>query len=1063
MKKFLVFLVSLVVVVCVGLTTYYFMRNNEIITIKTKEIYCNAGDSIPLKSLGINIKNANISKKTKFNYNAGGEEVTKYIKYDEKLDSFVISQENAGEVVLVISTSNKKYADFTINVHIGNGSAQNPYYVFNEADLAKIGSIYRLDKSYILMNDIALTSEFQPIGYNDVATSWSGFSGTFDGQNHEISGLNLKDLDIDNAGFFSSINAGGTVKNLTLKNSKISGSYKNAGVLAGTVSGNVDKVVVKDATISNASANSFTGAFAGVQNTNQIIMSYAEDVEISIGSDLEQISGAVAGGFVGKVNQGTIQVSYVNNVDINSINTELLAGGFAGEYVVGNSTGSIQQSYANTTCGETNYGAFIGKISLTNDFNKEEANVLRYLIGNMAVVYGKSSQSSVVDSDVVKTYDSTFFKNMTYKDRDAFYEKDAAMYLIRGYKSAGDLIDANSYVYYALDTDNLIYWDTTYIWDVSDNSLPKLKMGSIYPTGPSGEYFRRDLLQKQLNSKNAFLELFNSDIEGQNIKFLCDLDLTEGWNPIAVSNTTIDGNNKTVKINLSNAKAGNLGLFSVIDNCTIKNLKIVVSGVSANATNAGALAGIIKSSADATSTIENVQVTFENFSTPVITNFGGIAGSIENTVVSGCSVAVKMNSNASVENAGGIVGVNNGTIKNTSVSGSVYGTSVVGGFVAKNNSTITSVSGEVTVNLNKNTSGAAVGGVAGMNNNVINDSNVSTEIRVTNAGSNTYIGGVAGSNYGTISNVNISGQSISTPDVSSTLYIGGVAGSNSGTIENVNNKISSVGTYHIGTKQYVGGVVAENSGSIRKVLTQSDLYGNYVAGIVENMNKSGATIDQVAVGKYNSTGKQLGENTIAGDKYLAGVVVDFKAGKITNIQCSSKIAGQSNSARSSLVALIFPYGATIKNATINSSIGGYGTKYRETWTDFASYSNKAEFGLANGETGDERFNIYKYDTYHGIMQSVVINSAKTGVSSAKAAMGAAFAWGKDYQDTADSSFVKTVNGFNDVSQFQGSFTFVCSISTVLGIKHEATKTLTFGIGTYWESNNGISLIFLRNM
>ncbi|MBR4998447.1 MAG: hypothetical protein IKY10_01075, partial [Clostridia bacterium] len=746
-----------------------------------------------------------------------------------------------------------------------------------------------------------------------------------------------------------------------------------------------------------------------------------------------------------------------------SINNELLAGGFIGEYVIGNETGSIQQSYSNTTCGDVNYGAFIGKISLTNDFNKEEANVLRYLIGNMAVVYGKSSQATVVDSDVVKNYDKTFFKNMTYKDRDAFYEKDAAMYLIRGYKSAGDLIDADSYIYYALDAENLIYWDTTYVWNVTDNALPKLKMGNIYPTGPSGEYFRRDLLQKQLNSKNAFLELFNSDIEGQNIKFLCDLDLTDSWNPIAVSNTTIDGNNKTVKINLASANAGNLGLFSVVDNCTIKNLKIVVTGVSANSTNAGALAGIIKSNGVSTSTIENVQVTYQSFDTPVITNFGGIAGTIENTVISGCSVAIKMNKNASVSNAGGIVAVNNGTIKNTIISGDVSGTAAVGGFVAKNNSTITSVSGGATVNFNKNSSDAAIGGVVGLNNGVVNASNVTTEIRISNVGANSYIGGIVGSNHGTIENVNVEGQSISTPDVSSTIYIGGVAGSNSGTIKNVNNKISSVGTYHIGTNQFVGGVVAVNSGSISKVLTQSDLYGNTVAGVVVSMNKAGATIEEVAVGKYNSNGKQLGENTIAGDKYLAGIVVDFKAGTIKNIQCSSNISGQANSTRSSLVALIFPYGATLKNATINSSLTGYGTRYRETWTDFASYTNKAEFGLSNGETGDERFNIYKYDTYHGIMQSVVINSAKSGVSGAKAAMGAAFAWGKDYQDTADSSFVKTVNGFNDVSQFQGSFTFVCSISTVLGIKHEATKTLTFEIGTHWESNNGISLIFLRNM
>jgi hypothetical protein len=97
------------------------------------------------------------------------------------------------------------------------------------------------------------------------------------------------------------------------------------------------------------------------------------------------------------------------------------------------------------------------------------------------------------------------------------------------------------------------------------------------------------------------------------------------------------------------------------------------------------------------------------------------------------------------------------------------------------------------------------------------------------------------------------------------------------------------------------------------------------------------------------------------------------------------------------------------------------------------------------------------------MQSVVINSAQTGVSSANAAMGSAFAWGKDYQDTADSSFIKVIDGFTDVSEFQGSFTFVCATSTLLGIKHKATKTLTFEIGTYWESNSGISLIFLKNM
>ena len=316
MKKFLTFLISIVVVVCVGLTTYYFMRNNEIITIKTKEIYCNAGDTISLKSLGIKMKNANISKKTKFNYNAGGDEVTEYIKYDAQLNSYVVANDKGGEVVLVISTSNKKYADFTINVHIGDGSTQNPYYIFNESDLSKIGSLYRLDKSYVLMNDISLTENFMPIGYNDVASSWSGFSGSFDGQNHTISGLNLTNVTCANAGLFSSINTSATVKNLTVNSANIVGDYQKIGVLAGQISGNVEKVIVKNSEITSTANNAYVGALAGVQDTNALKLSYAENVVINLGTDQTNVSDVVAGGLFGKVSESSIQACYTNNVEI---------------------------------------------------------------------------------------------------------------------------------------------------------------------------------------------------------------------------------------------------------------------------------------------------------------------------------------------------------------------------------------------------------------------------------------------------------------------------------------------------------------------------------------------------------------------------------------------------------------------------------------------------------------------------------------------------------------------------------------------------------------------------
>ena len=408
------------------------------------------------------------------------------------------------------------------------------------------------------------------------------------------------------------------------------------------------------------------------------------------------------------------------------------------------------------------------------------------------------------------------------------------------------------------------------------------------------------------------------------------------------------------------------------------------------------------------------------------------------------------------------VSKNDYTFNSENDSVTVNATSNAGGIVGTNKGTITNITATVDVNYNSTTSKALVGGVTADNSGTIDNIQLTTNITLKNAGETT-VGGVVASNSGKVSNVTVSGNNISVETASTSIIkIGGIVGFNSGTITNVANNIANVGTYKVGLNHYVGGVAHYNRGAISKVVVQSNLYGNNVSGVVAGMGVLEATIDQVVVGKYDATNKTLTQNEIKADKYVAGVAVEFNAGTITNVQAASKLVGETNSTRSSLVVLIFPRGATLKNATINSSFAGYGERYRETWTDFNAYNNKAEFGYENGSTGDERFNVYKYDAYHGIMQSVVINSANSGVSGAKAAMGAAFAFSKDYQDTNESSFIKVVDGFNDATQFQGSFTFVCATST-LGIKHEATKTLTFGLGSVWESNNGISLMFLNEI
>lgn len=1042
MKKFLIFLVSIVVVVCVGLTTFYFLKNDEIITIEAKEIYVNAGDTISLEELGISRKKAH--RKTTFNYNAGGEEVKSAISFDEKKGYYIVKGDVAGDIKLVITTSNEKYSQFTVMVHVGNGEKETPYYIFNETDLSKIGADYALNDHFKLMNNIVLSSSFKPIGYSEADARYEGFSGSFDGNSQTISALNLTDNAYANAGLFSSINAGATVSNLTITNSSISGEYTTAGILAGTIAGNVDRIAILKSTITNKKNDSATGALAGVVS-GSVKLAYAENITLNIGEE-NALTDVVVGGLFGKIDQTTVQASYVNNSTINiAENSTGKFGGFAGEFVIDTSKGSIQQSYANVESAEISFGAFLGGITKTAAFAGTENDVIKYLIGNAVVLNGK---------DIVTTanYDSALFTT--------FKNQAKSTYLVDSFSTAGEMaIEAdtdNGLVYYALNSLNVEYWDNEYIWETSNSDLPSLRFTKVDPIVPSGEYFRKDLQNNEINETTVkFEDVFASDVSNMKYTLLSDVTLTD-WTPVNLTNVTFDGGNKTITLALNNKKGENAGLFAKLDNCTIKNLNIVIADVTVNATNIGAVAGeILSSDANSNSSIENINVTFNSVGNVTATNFGGIVAVAEKTNIKDVNI-LALSTSANIANVGGAVAEikENTTINGVSVKATLSATEKVGGIGAINAGTISNVNNtEVVINYNSNKDAAKLGGITATNSGNIFNANATISININSANDSISVGGVVATNNGTIENVNIAGNGIAVVETDANVFIGAVVSENFGTISSIKNEMLSVGANHTGKNIKSAGVAYKNNGTISKVVTKSNVLGNYAAGVVVEMNSSSATIDQVVV-----------SNAIKGDKYVAGVVVDFKSGSITNIQATSAIEGLANSTRSSLVTLIFPYGANLKNATISSSIGGYGTFYRETWTDFASYSNKAEFGLSSGETGDIRFNLYGNDTHHGSMQSVVIDTSKAGVSGAKAAMGGAFAWGKDYTDSSESSFIKTVNGFNSINQFTGSFSFVCATSSWFGIEHTATRTLSFGIGSIWkDSGAGISLIFADNL
>lgn len=118
------------------------------------------------------------------------------------------------------------------------------------------------DINIILDKDIDLTNtKWTPIG-TDYRNS---YTGTFDGDNHTISGLIVTGSD-EYAGLFGYIGSGGTVKNVKLENVQITSDdqYAYVGGVAGYSRGNIENCSVSGSVSGNSNSNGTSNCVGGV-------------------------------------------------------------------------------------------------------------------------------------------------------------------------------------------------------------------------------------------------------------------------------------------------------------------------------------------------------------------------------------------------------------------------------------------------------------------------------------------------------------------------------------------------------------------------------------------------------------------------------------------------------------------------------------------------------------------------------------------------------------------------------------------------------------------------------
>ncbi len=638
-----------------------------------------------------------------------------------------------------------------------------PTPISNFDELQKIGNdpAYPLFGAYVLTQDIDASATatwywgFEPIG-GSPGDGKRPFTGTFDGQGHVITGMNINHR-FNYAGLFGAVGVDGEVKNLGVEGATISGDSYTGGIV-GLNYGTVANCY----TTGSVSARLEAGGIVS-ENYGMVIDCYATGV--IAGNDR-------SGGLVGE-NFGTIANCYA---------TGTVAGGGGG--LVGYNSATVTASFWNTeTSGQSTsdwgpYGTGLTTAEMrmrstyTNagwDFSTvwdmQDGLTLPYqrgahFAGGIFSVQGTGTHGAVSINPSDGSYPGGALLSLTATPDPG--------YAFLGWHGPGIPED------FPVRTNELVIMVTgnasyeavfelpTPISSIED--LQKIGNDPAYPL-----YGAYSLFQDIDASATA---TWNSGA---------------GFNPIGDDydpfTGVFDGQGHVITGLAVNVTGGTVGLFGVIGyGGEVKNLGLehVAALVGGDWGETGGLVGTnngMVTNCYASGTLSGGYYT------------GGLAG-WNNGTMADCYATVEVS--GSIRYAGGLVGENYGTMTNCYATGTVSSSGYyIGGLAGENSGTVTDCYATGTV------SGSGdfcpTGGLVGSNGGTITNSYATGAVWGSQDA-----GGLVGDNYGTVMNCYATGLVVGGSNV------GGLIGRNGGTVANCYATGSIIGG------RYTGGIVGQN-------------------------------------------------------------------------------------------------------------------------------------------------------------------------------------------------------------------------------------------------------------
>ena len=294
----------------------------------------------------------------------------------------------------------------------GAGSEANPYKIYDAADFKAMaknisGTNTGTGEYFVMMNDIDFGgSETNPVplpaigkfGIVNLNTVTYGFSGTFDGQSHSVTGIYHNNCEKDTAGMFNGLFAAitdkGIVRNVVMGASNYINSYWYAGAISSVCHGTIENCInYADITDTGVAAGGICGYLYGAKGTVKNCQNY--------GSIYAQTYAAGIVGMTQTIKTVTSEYLIDGCYNFGSVSTKLGTGASG---IVGSYSGEIRncKNYGTVT-GSKQYTAGIiangnYDLKISNCTNNGTITGTKYTAGILAYAM-KGDQKDILISN----------------------------------------------------------------------------------------------------------------------------------------------------------------------------------------------------------------------------------------------------------------------------------------------------------------------------------------------------------------------------------------------------------------------------------------------------------------------------------------------------------------------------------------------------------------------------------------------------------------------------------------------------------------------------------------